>query len=84
VRNQLGIVAEDGAFVAEVTPGTGAAEAGIEDGDVIVAIDGESIDTSTDVANAVRDHEPGDQVELRIERDGEEQTITATLGRRGS
>ena len=84
VRNQLGIVAEEGAFVAEVTPGTGADDAGIEDGDVIVAIDGEAIDTSTDVANAVRDHEPGDQVELRIERDGEEQTITATLGRRGS
>jgi len=84
VRNQLGIVAEEGAFVAEVSPGTAAEDAGIEDGDVIVAIDGEPIDTSTDVANTVRDHDPGDQVELRIERDGEEQTITATLGRRGS
>jgi S1-C subfamily serine protease len=84
VREQLGIEAEEGAFVAEVTPGSGAADAGIEDGDVILEFDGEPIETSTDVAGLVREREPGAQVELRIERGGEEQTITATLGRRGA
>ena len=83
VRSQLGIVTEKGAFVAEVTPGSGADDAGLEDGDVIIAVDGEEIDSSTDVANLVREHEVGDEIELRIERDGKEQTITATLGRRG-
>jgi len=84
VRTQLGIKADKGAFVSEVTPGSGAEKAGIEDGDVIVAIDGDEIETSTEVANAVREHEPGDEVELRIERDGKERTIKATLGRRGN
>ena len=84
VREQLGVEAEEGAFVAEVTPGSGAADAGIEDGDVILEFDGEPIETSTDVAGLVREREPGDQVELRIEREGEERTITATLGRRGA
>jgi S1-C subfamily serine protease len=84
VRSQLGIVAEKGAFVAQVTPGSGAANAGLEDGDVILSVEGEAIESSTDVAEAVRDHEVGDEIELRIERDGKEQTITATLGRRGN
>jgi S1-C subfamily serine protease len=84
VRSQLGINAEEGAFVAQVTPDSAADQAGLEDGDVIIAVEGEPIESSTDVAEAVRDHEVGDQIELRIERDGEEQTLTATLGRRGS
>ncbi|HEY8543839.1 MAG TPA: trypsin-like peptidase domain-containing protein [Acidimicrobiales bacterium] len=84
VRERLGIVADEGAFVAEVTPGSGAEEAGIEDGDVILEFEGEPVESSTEVAEMVREHEPGDEVELRIERDGEERTITATLGRRGA
>jgi putative serine protease PepD len=84
VRTQLGIVADKGAFVAEVTPHSGAAKAGLKDGDVIVAIDGDDVTSSTQVANQVRKHQAGDKVELRIERDGKQRTITATLGRRGS
>jgi putative serine protease PepD len=84
VRTQLGIVADEGAFVAEVTPRSAAAKAGLKDGDVIVAIDGKAVTSSTQVANEVRKHEPGDEVELRIERDGKQRTITAKLGRRGS
>jgi S1-C subfamily serine protease len=83
VREQLGIRAEEGAFVAEVTPGTGAADAGLVAGDVIVEIDGETVSTSGEVADTVREHEPGDEIDITIEREGKEQTITATLGRRG-
>jgi S1-C subfamily serine protease len=84
VRTQLGIVADKGAFVAEVTPGSGAAKAGLKDGDVIVAFDGKAVTSSTQVANEVRRHDSGDKVRLRIERDGKQRTLTATLGRRGS
>ncbi|HEV7762621.1 MAG TPA: trypsin-like peptidase domain-containing protein [Acidimicrobiales bacterium] len=83
VRTQLGIRAEKGAFVAEVTNGTGADDAGLRAGDVIVSIDGDPVDTSTAVADAVREHEPGDEIRITIEREGKEQTLTATLGRRG-
>jgi putative serine protease PepD len=83
VRDQLGIRAEEGAFVADVTPGSGADDAGLQAGDVIVAIDGEDVETSSQVADTVREHEPGDEIEITIEREGKDQTLTATLGRRG-
>ena len=83
VRTQLGIRADKGAFVAEVTPGTGADDAGLRAGDVIVAIDGKPVETSSEVADTVREHEPGDEIEITIERESKEQTLTATLGRRG-
>ncbi|HEX6419448.1 MAG TPA: trypsin-like peptidase domain-containing protein [Acidimicrobiales bacterium] len=83
VRAQLEIRADRGAFVVEVRPGSGAAEAGIRPGDVIVAIDGEEVTSHARLGEVVRDHEPGDSIELVIERRGEEVAVTATLGRRG-
>jgi putative serine protease PepD len=83
VRTQLGIRAKDGAFVAEVDDGTAAADAGLREGDVIVALDDQAVESSTEVADTIRDHDPGDEVTVTIERDGEEQDVTATLGRRG-
>jgi putative serine protease PepD len=81
VLERFGIDADaDGAFVVEVVPGSGAEEAGLQEGDLIVAIDGASISTSAEVRDSVRGREPGDEVELRIERDGEPQTLTAELG----
>jgi putative serine protease PepD len=81
VLERFGVDADaEGAFVVEVVPGSGAADAGLQEGDLIVAIDGESISTSAEVRDGVRGHEPGDEVELRIERDGEAQTLTAELG----
>jgi putative serine protease PepD len=83
VREQLGIRAEEGAFVADVTPDTGADEAGLRPGDVIVAIDGEPVETSEGVADTIRERDPDDEITITIEREGKEQTLTATLGRRG-
>jgi putative serine protease PepD len=83
VRRQLGIEADDGAFVAEVSPDSGADDAGLRAGDVIVAVEGEAVETTAQVGEAVRDRRAGDELEITIERDGEERDITATLGRRG-
>ncbi|MGE3621035.1 MAG: S1C family serine protease, partial [Acidimicrobiia bacterium] len=83
VRERFGIEADRGAFVREVVPGSAAERAGIEPGDVVLGIDGDDVAGSEDVAARIREHEAGDEVELRIERDGEQRTVTATLGRRG-
>ena len=83
VLDRLGIERQDGAFVVEVSPGTAAAEAGLETGDVILALDGEAVQGSAEVSAAIIDREPGDEVEIRFLRNGEEQTVVATLGSRG-
>ena len=83
VREQLDIQADDGAFVVEVSPGSGAEAAGLEQGDVILSVDGEAITSNEQLGEIVRGHEPGDSIEIAIERDGAEQTLTAEIGRQG-
>ena len=84
VRTEFGLDADQpGAFVTDVVPGSAADDAGLQPGDLIVAIDGNDIDTSSEVRDAIVDKAPGDDVELTIVRAGRERTLSATLGRRG-
>jgi S1-C subfamily serine protease len=70
---------DDGAYVQRVTDGTAAARAGIEAGDVVVAVDGEDIPSAAALGGAIRQHKPGDEVEIEIDRQGERITVRATL-----
>ena len=63
----------------EVTDDSPAADAGIEAGDVVIAIDESATDGGAGVIAAIRDHEPGDEVQVVVVRDGEEQTFDVTL-----
>jgi putative serine protease PepD len=74
-RNDGGL----GAVVAEVNPGSPAAEAGLEVGDVVVAVDDQPINGSEGLVGVVRDHSPGDEVTIVVVRNGGEVPITATL-----
>jgi putative serine protease PepD len=82
----LGVATEDvdadGAGIAEVRTGTPADEAGLEAGDVVTAVDGEEVGSADELRQAIDSHEPGDEVELTLERDGETQSVTVTLGTR--
>jgi S1-C subfamily serine protease len=78
--SELGV--DQGAVVADVASDSAAGKAGIKEGDVIVEIDGAKVDSVDDVASAVRKHAPGDQIDVVIVRDGQQQTVTVTLGER--
>jgi putative serine protease PepD len=82
VLQRFGVTVDHGAFVQAVTPGSGADQAGVQPGDVIIGVDGQDISSNQDVGEVIRKKSPGDRVELRIERGGEEMTVTATLGSR--
>jgi S1-C subfamily serine protease len=82
VTEQLGIDADSGVVALEVTPGSGADEAGLEEGDVIVALEGTRVAIVEDLLGALRQRSPGDEVTLTIVRDGERLQVTATLGDR--
>jgi S1-C subfamily serine protease len=77
-----GLSVDHGAYVEDVTSGSGADEAGIQVGDVIVEIDGAEIASSGDVQAAVRSNEPGDTVAVVIVRGGDTISVDATLGER--
>jgi S1-C subfamily serine protease len=68
-----------GAFVEQVIVGSPAGRAGIEVGDLIIALDGEPIDNAGRLRVKVIEHRPGDRVELTVIRDEETLTITVTL-----
>jgi putative serine protease PepD len=71
-----------GAQVGQTTAGGPAAKAGIQTGDVIVQVGGEHVQDPADVATAIENNKPGDKVDVKVERNGSEQTIQVTLGQR--
>jgi putative serine protease PepD len=68
-----------GAQVAAVTSGTPAAAAGLKKGDVIVAVNGERVDSTLSLVGNIRERSVGDKVALTVLRDGKELKLTATL-----
>jgi len=87
VRN-LGL---EGALVTGVERGSSAETAGIrptrrdrygrvELGDLIVAIDGEPVTSSNDLVLQLERYKPGQRVRVTVERDGDRETLSVTLG----
>jgi S1-C subfamily serine protease len=70
----------DGALVLNVEPGSGAAEAGVAEQDVVIAVDGEAVASSEELVVAVDAHEPGDTVTLELVRDGASREVQVVLG----
>ena len=73
---------ESGAKVMEVIAGTGAAESGMEDGDVIVEFQGAAIDTPFQLLYEIGSRSVGDEVTFKVLRDGKTLTLKAKLGAR--
>jgi putative serine protease PepD len=63
-----------------VVPGGPADQAGLEPGDIILEIDGEQVEGSSELIVAIRSRSPGDQVTLLVRRGDSEQEFTVTLG----
>jgi putative serine protease PepD len=72
-------VTRRGAGVVEVTPDSPAGDAGIQKGDVIVAIDGDAVNGSASLTAFVREKEAGNESVLTVVRDGNTREITVTL-----
>ncbi|HZJ07215.1 MAG TPA: trypsin-like peptidase domain-containing protein, partial [Nocardioidaceae bacterium] len=74
-----GGVEGDGAEVVEIPSGTPADDAGLEEGDIVVAVDDVTVTDGIGLIVAIRSHQPGERVALRVERDGREVTVRVTL-----
>jgi serine protease Do len=80
IAESLGLKKPEGALVAEPMPGTPAATAGIQSGDVIVSLDGQPVKDSRDLAKKIASIPPGTAVTVAVLRKGQEKTVKVTLG----
>jgi S1-C subfamily serine protease len=78
LREHFGADPDTGLLIAKVYEGSPAEGAGIETGDVIVAVDGRSIEESSDIKRALKGKE-GDVVEVEVIRDGRSMMLDAAL-----
>lgn len=82
-RGVLGIElgeAAVGAAVVQVFPGSGAAEAGLEVGDVITAVAGTTVANPQSLVTRLKEFRPGDTLPLVVRRGEKEEEVKATLG----
>lgn len=75
-----------GVYVAQVIEGTGAARAGLQEGDVLIALNGLAVEGKGEqirqsFSAAIRDHRPGETIELMVVRGDTLLSILATLSR---
>jgi serine protease Do len=84
LSDALGLPANRGEFVQSVQPGEPADVAGLREGDVVLKVDGKDVTPDQTLSFIVANVAPGKRIPLEIVRDGERQTLTATVGRRPS
>ena len=75
-----GALVSSGSDQPAVIPGSPAEDAGLQAGDVIVAVNGEQITVDTDLSMLIVGHDPGDTVTLRVLRGNSAQEIEVALG----
>jgi len=68
-----------GSIIETVQPDSPAQMAGIEVGDVVLAVDGEPVNGQAGLVAAIRDRSPGDTITIDLVRDGERVSVSATL-----
>jgi Do/DeqQ family serine protease len=79
-RKSLGLTENaQGALVSQVTEGSAADTAGIEAGDVITSVRGQTIRSNTELRNTIGMLRVGESVELGLLREGKPLTVTAVL-----
>src|ERR1700692_3946080 len=80
IADSLGLKKAEGALVAEPQANGPAAKAGIESGDVITAVNGETVKDARELARTIGGFAPGTAVNLTVLHKGEDKTIILTLG----
>ena len=80
IADSMGLKNTDGALVAEPSPNSPAAKAGIKSGDVIVAVNGERIGNARELSRRIAQMAPGNTAKLTILQGGSEKTVNVTLG----
>ena len=79
IQEDLKLSSMNGVFINEVLKGSAAEEAGLQQGDVIIAIDGQKITDGASVQEKVNNYHPGEKAVITYIRDGKEKTTEVTF-----
>lgn len=82
LQQQYGLSQSSGVLVAQVAQGSPAEAAGLQQGDIIIGADGQAVRSSADLFAIDQNKSPGDQIELIVDRNGRQGSLTVTLGER--
>ena len=80
LANSFGLQTPRGALVAQVTDGSPAARAGLKAGDIILSVNGQPVNDSSDLPMMIGLMRPGQKVQLGIWSNHHQTTVEATLG----
>jgi S1-C subfamily serine protease len=80
ISAQLGIKETQGAIIGNVVPSSPAEAAGLQQDDVITAIDNQALKEESDLAKFLSGHKPGDVVTLTVDRGNKTGQVKVTLG----
>src|SRR4051794_16274018 len=80
IADSLGLKKAEGALVAEPQANGPAAKAGIESGDVIIAVNGEKVKDARELARTIGGFAPGAAVKLNVMHKGQDKVVNLTLG----
>ncbi len=80
IADSMGLKQASGALVSEPQKNSPAAAAGIKSGDVITSVDGAPIHDARELARKIGTMAPGTTVKLGLIHDGQEKTLSLTLG----
>ena len=69
-----------GIYVKSVEDFSAAEKGGLKAGDVIIEVEGKSIKTMDELNEIKNSHQIGDNLKIKINRDGNEKELTITLG----
>jgi serine protease Do len=75
----FGLSSRDGALVVEVAPDRAADKGGVRHGDIVIAIDGDSIEDTRELIDTISAMPPGTEVELTVIRDGKQRKLEVEL-----
>ena len=81
----LGVTTEtegDGVKIVEVSKGSAAEKAGLKKDDIIIKVDEEKITSPNVLSDVIGFKKPKDEVKIKYKRNGKENTVKATLGKR--
>jgi len=82
LARSFGLAREQGAIIAGVVRGSPADRAGVQPGDILLAVEGRQIASTNDMMNRIADLAPGGTAKLTLMRKNRETTLDVTIGRR--